>query len=100
MTHTTLLPCLAVVASLILLVQHRPVGFAVVAAVASGLEALMAFGFLHMSVARVPLGLVLGAVLVVAGVAIYVKGVPKMVIAAATTVILVGALQVYTALHH
>jgi hypothetical protein len=81
-----------------MLVQHRPAGFPVVAVVSSALEAFMAFGVVHMQVARVPLGLVLGAALVVAGVAVYLRASTKSVISAATVVVLVGAVQVYAAL--
>jgi hypothetical protein len=98
MAIPTLLTCIALLGSVVMLVQHRPVGFPVVAVVASALEALMAFGLVHMQVARVPLGLVLGAALVVAGVAVYIRAGGKSVVSAATAVVMVGAIQVYMAL--
>lgn len=78
--------------------QHRPIGFPVVALVVSGVEALSAFHLVHVSVARVPLPLVLGVGLVVAGVAVYLRAGSKALISAATVVTLVGGLQVFLAL--
>jgi hypothetical protein len=98
-TQPMLLACLALVASLILTARHRPVVFPVLAVVVSALEILMSFGLVHMSVARLPLGLIFGAVLVLSGVVVYAKTQARSTVAAATTVILVGALQILASLH-
>src|SRR6478736_6099259 len=47
LTQSMLLACLALVGSVILAARHRPVLFPVIAAVASALEVLMAFGLVH-----------------------------------------------------
>lgn len=98
MTLAMLLTGLGLIGALVMLFQHRPLGFPALAAVVSGLEALSAFHIVHVSIARVPLPLVFGAALVVAGVAVYLKAASKSLISAATVVTLVGALQVWMAL--
>src|SRR5947209_17633572 len=98
-TLPMLLACLALAASLVLAARHRPVLFPVLAVVVSALEILMAFGLVHMSVARLPLGAIFGAILVIAGVVAYAQTAIKSTVAAATTVTLVGALQILAALH-
>ncbi|HZS40007.1 MAG TPA: hypothetical protein VFF06_24410 [Polyangia bacterium] len=99
MTLPTLLACLALVASLVMLAQHRPIAFPVAALVVAGFEVASAFGLVHFSLGRVPLGLVLGVALVIAGAAVYMSTAAKSVVAAATTVALVGAIQALGALH-
>lgn len=99
LTLPMLLACLALAASLLLAARHRPLAFPVIAMVTAALEVLMAFGLLRISIARLPLGLIFGALLIVSGVVVYAKSVQKSVIAAATAVTLVGALQVLSALH-
>jgi hypothetical protein len=98
-TMPMLLACLAVVGSVVLVTQHRPLLFPVIALVVSALEVLMSFGFVHLSVARLPLGMIFGVALLVSGVAVYPRTSHKSAVAAATTVTLVGALQVLSALH-
>lgn len=98
MTMPVLLSCLALLGSVVLALRHRPVLFPVIALVVSGLEVLRAFGLAHISIARFPLALIFGATLVVAGVAVYLRTSLKSAIAGATTVTLVGALQVLSAL--
>jgi hypothetical protein len=99
MSMTTVLACIAVVAALVMTIQHRPLVFPIIALVVSGLEALMALHVLHFSIANLPLGLIFGGVLVVAGAMVYLKTSGKSVIAAATVVVVVGALQVLNGLH-
>jgi hypothetical protein len=100
MTLPTLLACLALVGSLVMLAQHRPIAFPVVALVVSGYEVATAFGLVHLNLGRLPLGLLLGLALVIAGAAVFMATSAKSVVAAATTAALVGALQVFSALHH
>jgi hypothetical protein len=99
LTQSMLLACLALVGSVILAARHRPVLFPVIAAVASALEVLMAFGLVHLSIARLPLAMVLGVMLLVGGGVTYVRTGDKLSVTAATVVTLVGALQVLAAVH-
>jgi hypothetical protein len=87
----------AVAGSIVLLMQLKARLFPIVALAASGLEALLAFRVLKLSVGF-NLGLVLGAVLVVTGAVIWAKTSGKTPVTAATTVALVGAVQVLGAL--
>jgi len=93
-TPSTVLAVLALVASVVLLMQKASKIFAIVAVVASGLEVLMAFHVFRLSVTRIPLGLVLGAALAIAGVILYSKVHAKVAVACATVITLAGALQV------
>jgi hypothetical protein len=99
LTQPMLLAALAVVASVVLVLRHRPLLFPVVAIVVSGVEVLSAFGLVHVSIAKVPLGLLFGAALVVAGIGVYVRSADKSTVAAATTIALVGALQTLASIH-
>jgi hypothetical protein len=98
LTQPMMLACLALLGSLVLAFRHQPLGFPMVAMVVSGLEVLMVFGLVHVSVARFPLGAILGAALVVSGVVIYARSSDKAAVAATTAITLVGALQLLAAL--
>jgi hypothetical protein len=93
------MPGLALVFSLVLLFQHRARLFPVIALVTSGLELLMATGIVHVNTGSVPLALLFGATLAIAGIAVYVKTTAKHVVSAATILALIGLLQVASALH-
>jgi hypothetical protein len=93
------MPGLALMFSLVLLFQHRARLFPVIAFVTSGLELLMAFGVVHVNAGGLPLALVFGAVLAVAGIAVYLKASAKHLVSAATVLTLIGLLQVASALH-
>lgn len=99
MSLPTLFACIALLGSLVMLVQHRPFGFPIFALVVSGYEAAAAFGLLHFNAGRVPLPLLCGIALVIAGAAVYLRTAAKSVISAATAVALVGAIQIFTSLH-
>ncbi len=88
----------ALVASVALFLSGASRVLAIVALVASGVEVAMALGVVHLSVARLPLGLVLGVALAVPGVLLWVRSSAKTAISAAVVVALVGALQVAAAL--
>ena len=94
-----LLPGLALVCSVLLLFQHRARLFPVIALVVSGLELLMATGIVHVSLASIPLALIFGAALAVAGVVVYLRTSAKLAVSAATVLTLIGLLQVAAALH-
>jgi hypothetical protein len=65
----------------------------VVAVAAAGLEALLRFGVVHLDVAHVPIGLVLGVVVALTGAVMWVRATGKALVTAATVVTLVGAVQ-------
>ncbi len=88
----------ALVASVALFLSGASRVLAIVALVASGVEVAMALGVVHLSVARLPLGLVLGVALAVPGVLLWLRSSAKTAISAAVVVALVGALQVAAAL--
>src|SRR4051794_40323558 len=88
----------ALASSLLLVFQLKQRLFPIVAAVASGVEAVLAFHLLKFGVKGINLGLVLGGVLAVAGVLIWAKATAKTHVTAATIIALVGAIQVITAL--
>jgi hypothetical protein len=67
---------------------------AIFATVAAGLEVLMAYGVVHLAVSGFPVGLVLGAVLLVAGVVAYLRVSARGAVSAATIAVLVGIIQV------
>ncbi len=94
MTLANTLAVAALVASVLLLVTHQARIPAIVAAVASGLEVLIALGMVRIHVAHLPLGLILGASLAVAGVLVHLKAAAKVAVSAATVTVLVGAVQV------
>jgi hypothetical protein len=84
----------ALVASGFLLLNPPARVPAIFATVAAGLEVLMAYGAVHLAVAGFPIGLVLGAVLLVAGVVAYLRVSARGAVSAATIAVLVGAIQV------
>ncbi len=88
------LPFAALAASALLLFTARARIPAVFAAAASGLEMLLASGAIGIHASRIPISLVLGAVLLVAGVIAYMRVAAKSAVSAATVVTLVGLVQV------
>jgi hypothetical protein len=84
----------ALIASLFLLLGSAARIPAVFATAAAGLEVLMSYGVVHISVSRFPIGLVLGAILLVAGVVAYLRVSAKGAVSAATIAVLVGLIQV------
>ncbi|HSN90614.1 MAG TPA: hypothetical protein VLS93_05260 [Anaeromyxobacteraceae bacterium] len=94
----TALAIAALAGSIALFVGSASRILAVIALIASGLEVAMALGLLHLSVAGIPLRLVLGLCLAVPGVMIWLRASGKNTVAASTVVALVGILQVLLAL--
>ena len=88
----------ALVASAALLLSGASRTLAAIALVASGIEVAMALGLLHLSVAHLPLGIVLGLALAVPGVLAWLRTGAKTAVSAAVIVAFVGALQVASAL--
>lgn len=87
----------ALVASTALLLTRQSRVLAAVAFAASALEVAMAFGILHIGLAGVPLGLVLGVALAVPGVLAWLRASAKTAVSAAAVVALVGVLQIFSA---
>jgi hypothetical protein len=98
-TTPTLLVCAALVASVVLLLRHRPVGLPILATVVAAFEMLVAFHLVTLSIARVPLPLFLGAALAIAGIAVWLRSGAKSTITAASLIIFVGLVQIVAALH-
>lgn len=93
MTLAQLLIVAAVVASVLLLTRSSMLLWPAIAVVASGIEALLAFGVVSLSVSGVNLGFVLAAALTVAGGGAWMREHGKPSVTAATVLVLVGATQ-------
>ena len=93
----TLLACIALAGSLLMLFRVRPRLFPIVAVAASGIEVLTALGALHLRFSS--LSLICGVALAVAGVAVYLRASAKHVVACATAVGLIGLMQALAYLH-
>lgn len=93
------MPGLAVACSIVLLLQHKARLFPLIALAASAIELLMAAGFLRLNLGSVPITLILGVAIAVAGIAVYLKTSSKPVVSSATVLTLIGALQVASGLH-
>jgi hypothetical protein len=99
MTIYTILVCVALLGAIVLVASHRPLVFPLIALVASSLEALRTFHLIQLNVPHVPLPLVLGGALLVSGVAVHIRALTKGTVTSATAIVLVGALQTFSALH-
>ena len=94
MTVGTLLVLSAVLGSVVLVAQSTARLFPLVALVASGVEALLAFKVIHISVSGINLLFILALALVVGGGASWMNATAKHAVTAATVVTVVGAVQV------
>jgi hypothetical protein len=93
----TALVVVALVSSIVMFLQtDRTV--ALVALVASGVEALLVFGLMSLSLAKFRIDIILPAMLAVAGVIAWVRTSTKHAITASALVTLVGTLQLLEAL--
>jgi hypothetical protein len=97
MSIPSLLVLAALAASVVALAISAPRVVPVMALVATGLEALLRFGIVHLDVAHLPLGVILGTVVAVAGGVIWVRAAGKTLVSAATVVTLVGMVQLMAA---
>jgi len=98
MTVHTALAIAALAGSIALVLGSASRALAIVALIASGLEVAMALGLIRVSVAGIPLSLVLGLCLAVPGVMAWLRVSAKSAVSAATVVAFVGILQVVLAL--
>jgi hypothetical protein len=93
MTLHNLLDLAALTAAILLFLLGTGRGLAVLAIVASGLQVAADFGVFRVNIARIDLGLVFAAVLLVAGVVAWVRSTAKAAVTAATVVAFVGLVQ-------
>lgn len=89
-----LLVLVALGAALVAFAQSQARMFPLIALIVSGLQALLAFGFVSLSVRGLSLGLILGAALLGAGVGIWSKATGKLSVSCAAIITLVGGIQV------
>ena len=94
---STALIVVAFASSILLLLQSERT-VSLVAVFASGIETLLAFGLMSLSLARFRVDVVLPALLAIAGVVAWARSSTKHVITAATLVACVGTLQLLEAL--
>ena len=94
MSMATLLVLTAVVGSVVLVAQSTARTFPLVALVASGLEALLAFRIVSFSVSGINILFLLALALLVGGGASWMHSTGKSTVTAATAVAMVGAVQV------
>ena len=90
----TLLVLTAVVGSVVLVAQSTSRLFPLIALVASGLEALLAFKIVSFSVSGINVLFILALALLVGGGASWMHATAKPSVTAATAVAMVGAVQV------
>ena len=93
-----ILSALAVACSVVMLLQFKRRLFPVIGLIASGLALLMALGMFHLSVG-ISMGLLLGAAMLVAAVAVHMKTSSKTLVTATSILGLVGAIDVLLGLH-
>jgi hypothetical protein len=98
MNETVIAAIAALAASIYLLLKREGRVWAIVATVSAGVLVAVAFGWIRMSIPGLglDLGLIVGAVLAVAGVFLFLKVSDKFRVASATIVVLTGALLVTT----
>ncbi|MDB4959754.1 MAG: hypothetical protein JWO36_7323 [Myxococcales bacterium] len=89
----------ALVASILLVLNRGDRLFPMVAIVASGVEALIAFGILTLSVSTFRIDVILPAALTIAGGICWARSSVKSTIAASTVVLMVGVMQLLLALN-
>ena len=98
MRDSLILAIAALACAVLLVVQLKNRLWAAVAVAVAGLEVLIAFGLVRLSIASFPLPIVLGVALAVAGVLLWLKVQGKTHVSAATVVAAVGAIQTLTLL--
>lgn len=94
----TILVLVALAASVLLFFRAGSRLWPLIALVASGLEAALAFHVLSLSLKGVPIPLILGGALAAGGVLTWLGSESKDVVSAATAVALIGGMQVLAAL--
>ena len=95
----TALVIVALVSSIVLMLETSSRTVALVAVIASGIEALLVFGLMSLSVAKFRIDVVLPALLAISGAIAWARTSSKHAVTAGTLVTAVGALQLLGALH-
>lgn len=95
----TALIVVALVSSIVLLLGKSERTIAIIAVLAAGIEALLAFGLMSLSLAKFRIDVILPALLLIAGAIAWARSSGKHAVTAGTLVTLVGALQLAGALH-
>ena len=93
-----MLALVALAASVLLLLKKESRLWAIVAVVAAGIMVAAAFGWLSIAIAGLDLGVILGAVLAVAGGFLFAGVREKIRVASATAIVLTGALLLISSL--
>jgi hypothetical protein len=96
--HTALV-VVALASSIMLMLETSSRTVALVAVIASGVEALLVFGLMSLSLAKFRIDVILPALLAVSGAIAWARTSSKHAITAGTLVTAVGALQLLGALH-
>jgi hypothetical protein len=97
MNVATVLVFAALSASILLFLRTRPRVLPIVALVASGLQALTLLKVVSLGGTGLPMGLILGGALAASGALLYLRVSSKPLVAAATVVAMVGAIEVLSA---
>jgi hypothetical protein len=94
----TVLIIMTFCSALYLLLNKSDRMFPTLAVIAAGIQLLMAFGVMSLTLAKFRVDVILPAILVVAGIVCWTKVTTKGTITAATIVLLMGAMQLLGAL--
>lgn len=81
-------------AALVLFAASQSRALAAIAVLAAGLEVLIHLGYLHLQVAHLPLGLVLGVALAIPALVAWFRSTGKAAVSAGAIAAFVGAVQV------
>jgi hypothetical protein len=95
----TALVVAALAASLVLVADRVGRLFAGIAVIATGLELLIALGWIELSVGKLRLDVILPALVVVGGAGCWARSSAKSGTTAATVLLAAGAIQLLSALH-
>jgi len=97
-SNATVLIIVAALASLYLLFNNSERMFPTIAVIASGIELLLAFGLMSLSVAKFRIDVILPALLVICGAFTWSKSAEKSSVTAASVVVVIGLVQLLNAL--
>jgi len=96
---TLLMPTAALVSSILLLLAGRKRIFELIAVIASAIWLIVHLGIVNWPIKGASLGLVIGATLVVTGVAVYLRVTNKREVTASTVVAILGGILLFGAVH-
>lgn len=99
LTNSTLTIAVALVSALYLFTQTTDRTFPLVASVVAGVELLLTLGIMSLSLNKFRIDVILPALLAISGFICWSKSSSKGGVTAATSVALIGAMQLLLALH-